>query len=53
MCLVCAHYEDHKVHEVKPLKEVIDINEQMTGEMREKIEEVIRTIELGFFKLNA
>ncbi len=52
ICHVCSHYENHKRHTVKPLKEILVEQEERIKETRERLSEVIKSIEIGFFKMN-
>ena len=52
LCHVCSHYEDHKTHKVKPLKEIMVEEESTIKDTRARLTEAIKSIELSFFKMN-
>ena len=52
LCVVCAHYEDHNDHKVRPLKEILAEQEAITKETRLRLTETIKSIEMGFFQMN-
>jgi hypothetical protein len=52
LCHVCSHYEDHKNHKVKPLKEIMVEEESTIIDTRARLTEAIKSIELSFFKMN-
>ena len=52
ICHVCSHYENHKKHTLKPLKEMLAEQDTIIKETRERIGEVINSIEMSFFKMN-
>jgi len=52
LCIVCAEYENHNKHDVKLLKDIFEEQSKLTKDIKERLTEVMRSIEMGFFKLN-
>ncbi|TNV87483.1 hypothetical protein FGO68_gene7976 [Halteria grandinella] len=52
LCIVCAQYEDHNEHEVKPLKSILKEQDDVTKELKQKLSHQIKSIEMSFFQLN-
>jgi hypothetical protein len=52
LCHVCSHYEDHKMHRVKPLKEIMIDEGTQVHVFKDKLSQAVKDIELSFFKMN-
>lgn len=50
---MCAHYQDHTKHRVRPLKDILAEQDTVTRDTRIRLTEAIKSIEMRFFHINA